>query len=378
MQADSNRAKLRYSRETNWGETASGPATTALRITSESLNHEKQTVVSEEVRSDRQRAEILEVGQAASGDINYELSWSDFEPFFETTLRNAIVSTRVANASTVFAANTITGSAAADFTGFQKGQWIRINGGANNGAVAQISTVTSTVLTITGTTLVASTASAHVTGRTIKNGTATTSYFVEVDFEDINGVKYFNGARVDGMSLNVASQQIVTGTFSFLAKRGFTASTSVASTTTSGGTYTPMTAAVNVGEIREGGSVFSTAVQSITLNVANNMRARPQVGAKTSAEHGDGGLDVTGNLTVFFENIALLNKMINHSGSSLSVRLNDADSNTIVITIPNLKYQAGSPAVPGQDQDVFLALDFTALRDTVSDSTIRMDFLPVS
>lgn len=377
--SDTNRVKIRYARESSWGETPSGPAMTVMRVTSENLQHQKNTVTSNEIRSDRQRSDVLEVGQAAQGPVNFELIYGEFEQFFETALRGSIASTKVANTSTVFAASTITGSTGANFTGLEAGQWIRIySPSVNDGAVAKVASVASTVVTITGTTLTASTVSANVIGRTLKNGTTETSFLVEADFEDINGVKYFNGLRPNQVSLDVQSQQIVTGVFEFMGKRGFTASTSVASATTSAGANTPMTAAVDVGDVRENDVVLTDALQAITMQLNNNMRAKPQIGSKTSAEHGDGGVDVTGTVTFYFENIAQYEKFIDHTATSLSFQFSDADGNDIIVTLPQVHYTAGNPAAGGQDQDVFLPVDYTAYRDATTGETVRMDFLPAT
>jgi hypothetical protein len=378
-QADTNRGQVRYSSESTWGETPASPATKELRITSESLSHEKTTVVSDEVISDRQRAAVLEVGQSAGGDIGFELSHGDFEPFFEAALFDTIASTTVAQASTTFAASTITGAAGTDYTALIADQWVRIeaNGNANDGAVVQVVSRTSTVLTITGSTLTSSVASANVTGRRLRNGTTKKSFFIEADFSDITAVKYFTGMRVDQVAVNVNTDQIVTGTFSFVGKAGATASTTVASTVVaSAGTNTPMTAAANVVNLMEGGAALGTSVQSLDFTVANNLRAQRKVGQKPALGVGVGGVDVTGNLNAYFEDITLYQKFINHTESSLSFRFKDASGNVIVVTVPSLYYTAGDPQITGQDADVFVNLGWTARKDPTNDYTIQLDFLP--
>lgn len=374
--ADTNRAKVRYSRESTWGETPSSPAMTELRITSETLSSNKQTVTSQEIRSDRQRTAILEVGQATGGDIGFELTFGSFDDFFETALRRAISSTTIA-ASATFTSSTIT-AAGADFTPLEIGQWFRIEatGNANNRAVAQVAARTTTTISVAGTTLTPGSASANIHGRTIRNGTTKTSYVIEVEYEDVSGVEYFNGCSIDTMQLQINSGQIITGTFGIQGKQAFAATSSIASSTIPPNTNTPMTAAVNVAAIFEGGTVLANAVQNMTLSLANNMRERRQIGSKFSAQHGDGGLDVTGTMNVYFDDINLLNKVLNHTDSSVAIRFDDADGNTMVVTMPKVKLQSGSPQVPGQDQDVFIAINFAGYRDGASDSMVRVDLLP--
>jgi hypothetical protein len=380
--AETNRVQVRYAQESTWGETPSTPATTEVRITSESLTHNKETIVSEEIRSDRQRIALLEVSVSAEGDFGYELAYSAFETFFANGLRNSISSATVSLASCTVGASSITGPTGTDFVAnFAAGQFVILKSSGNsshNGVVAQIDSLTSTVLTTVGTTLTASVlTSAAVTGRTLTNGTTKNSYFVEVDFDDITAVKYFTGMRIGSFSLSAAAQQIVTGVFSWMGEQGFTASTTVASSVvTSANQTTAITGAANVLNVFENSGDVGVAVQAFEVNVNNNMRARPQIGQKGSAEHGDGGVDVTGNLNVYFENISLYEKFINHTESNLALKMKDADGNYIIVSMPSVYYSSGAPAGTGQDQDVFLSMDYTAIKDSTKGYTIRMDFLP--
>lgn len=379
--AETNRVQIRYAQESTWGETPSGPASTELRITSESFAYKKETVVSEEIRTDRQRVALLEVGVNADGGFEYELAHGSLEPFFLNGLRNSLSSATVALATTVVAASSITGAAGTNFVAsFSAGQFVKIaSTGENiNGTVVQIKTLTSTVLTCVGTTLTASSiASVNITGRTATNGTTKLSYFIEGDFDDITAVKYFTGMRVNEFSMSAASQQIVTGTFSFVGKQGFTASTTAASTVVTSATQTTaMTSAANVTNVMENDHGIGVAVQAFSVNVNNNMRQRPQVGSKFSAEPGDGGVDVTGNVNVYFENISLYNKFINHTSTSLAMKMKDADGNFVIISMPAIYFSSGDPSASGQDADVFLSMDYTAIKDNTTGYTVRMDFLP--
>jgi hypothetical protein len=380
--AETNRGQARFSTESTWGETPATPLTRELRITSESLIHDKNTVVSEIVISDRQRADILEVGQSASGDINYELSYGDWEEFFESSFYNTIASATVLDSSTTFTASTVTmGSTGTDLTTFVADQWVRFYtpGVANDGAVAQIVSRTSSVLTITGTTLTATVVSANVTGRRLRNGTTEKSFFIEVDFDDITAVKWFNGMVVGTQTMNAAVDSIVTGSWSFVGKAGNTASTTQASTViTTAGTETPMTATANVINLKEAGIVLSTCVQSIDLTIENNIRAIRCIGSKPAKDLGAGGVDVTGTMNVYLEDITLYNKMINHTETSLSFEFKDVTGNSIVMTIPSLYYTSGDPTISGQDADVLMPMAWQARKDPTNSYTVQVDFLPAT
>lgn len=376
-QADTNLASLRHSLETTWGETPSGPAMTESRYTSESIRHQKATVVSREVRSDRQRADVLEVGQSAAGDIGFELVYGDWESFFQSALASTIASAIESQASVTFAASAVTFSAGTDVTTkFKVGQNIRFGGGLTG--IAKLATVSATGFTVQGTTLTASTVSATVWGRMLRNGVTKRSHLIEVNFTDITAVKYGTGMRITNCTLNAQANQIVTGTFSFMGKKGFTASTTVASTVTSASNNTPMTAAANVGTIFENSIPFSTTILSFGMQVANNLRSQPQVGSKPAAGIGYGGVDVTGNLQLYFEDINTYQKIHNHTVSDLSFRFTDASTNVMIVTIPSLYYVTGDPVVTGVDADVFVPMAWTARRDPTTGCTVQMDFLGVT
>lgn len=84
-------AKLSYRKETNWNETP--PANMALKnlpFTKEALDYAKSTVVSNEIRSDRNVQDLVQVGVDAKGSVDFELS--DYSEFFNTLLVAALFS----------------------------------------------------------------------------------------------------------------------------------------------------------------------------------------------------------------------------------------------------------------------------------------------
>lgn len=374
--SDANAVTIRYSRESAWGETVSNPASTQLRVLSESFTHAKETIVSNEIDSGRQRTALLEVADSAGGGFGFELSYGTYEGFLEDALRGTIASATIATASTTFAASTITAPTGTNYVAsFSVGQWVKIK---TTDEIAKISALTSTLITVVGTTLTASThASVAITGRTLTNGITKVSYFIETDFGNINAVKYQTGMRCNTANLTVAAQQIVTGTFEFVGKQGFTASTTVASAVvTSANTNTPLTAAANVQKILHDNATLNSSINSFTMDINNNMSPRPTVGSKFSSEPVDGGLDVTGNINLFFDRIDFYNALINHTSFSLDYMLRDDNGNAIIFSYPEIKATTGDPIAGGKDEDVFLSLDYQAIKDPTLGYTVRIDFLP--
>lgn len=287
----------------------------------------------------------------------------------------------VVDASATMAASSISfSSGTTPFSAFTAGQWVRVGGAsaaANNG-IRQISSITTSTLTFRGATGSADGAnSVHITGRNLRNGTTNRSFFLETDFEDISAVKYFRGMRVGDMSLSVAAGQIITGSFSFLGRNGAAASASVASSVvTSAGTNDVVTAAVNVGTIEVDDATLSDDVASFNLRISNNLRPQNAIGSKPAIGIGVGGIDVTGDVQLYFASITEYNKFINHSSTGISIPIVDDASNTVYITIPNFYYTGGDPTLTGVDADVFVTHAFQARRDPTLGYTIQFDFIP--
>jgi hypothetical protein len=378
-QADSNKGAVRIALEVGtWGSTPVSTVMSQVRFTSESLAHQKQVVRSAEVRSDRNRADQLEVGVQAGGDISGEMTYGDWEIFWQGALSSTIASAIDRQATASVLASSIIGSATTNFvTKFRAGQYVRLTG--NSSAIARLVTVASTTLTITGTTLVVATGSVTINGRNLRNGTTERSHLIETAFTDLAAVKYFTGMEVSQAQVNAQAQQIVSQVFSFTGKTGATASATLATTITTATNNVPMTAAVNVGNIQENDVALATSLQAISFSVNNNLRYQPAVGSKPAIGIGQGGVDVTGNINAYFEDISLYQDFINHTANGLSMRFTDTAGNAIVVYIPKMYYTAGDPVITGEDSDVFLPLQFAAAVDaSVTSCQIQMDFLPAS
>lgn len=377
--ADANRASIRYAREGVWGETPASPAMKEMRITGESLRIQKRTEVSREVRADRQRPDMLEVGRSADGAVRVEMSYGAFEPFLEGAMRHAVASAAV-QGSLTFGASTITAGGPTAWDGFKVGQWVRVHNAApaNNGP-RQIVSISSSILGVTGGTGQTQTVSATVNGRTLVNGTAEDiSFVLEGEFADVDAVKVFTGMVVDRMQLQLQTQAVVSGVFQFIGKDGAAQMASVAGSVAPASTTPVMTASRNVAEIREGGAPLASAVRSLNVQIANNGRTRAAVGARSPAGIGSGGVDVTGSMEVYFDGPALYQKFLSHVSSSLGVKLADEAGNVMVLTLPRIFYSAGDPQITGIDADVFLPLTFAAVADPATGITLRIDLLPAT
>lgn len=85
--SDTNRVAIGIVQESTFGVTPSNPAFQSLRITgTPNLAYEPQTMVSNEIISDRQVADLVLVGAQAGGDIGMEMSFGALDIMLEAAL----------------------------------------------------------------------------------------------------------------------------------------------------------------------------------------------------------------------------------------------------------------------------------------------------
>jgi hypothetical protein len=201
----------------------------------------------------------------------------------------------------------------------------------------------------------------------LKAGTTRRSYTIERHHQDIGKYLRSTGCNFNTMSLSVAPNSMVTGSFGVIGK-GF----SVASVAVTGATYNTesLTAPFDSfsGSITEGGSSIAV-VTSLELSIENGMEALYVIGSSDTLQPSIGKSMVNGSITAYFEDSTLIDKFINETSSSLSFTLTDAAGNDYLFELPNVKYNSGNPEVGGAGA-VTVSLDFVALYDSGDASQI--------
>ncbi len=470
---ETNTTKFRSIEEAVFGTTPASGFWSELRITSQTAKHKKDTVKSNEIQPGGNVVNLIQVGQSAEGDMQFEFTANTFNRFIEGALRTSfglvdggeyrlsgtdldaataddsynraagsfvtegfIVNqwvriTGFANAvnngyhklSAVAAlkltaaglnltteasgpGRTITGyrgvvagevdldAATADDSfnrtvgsfitdGFKVGQWVMTYGFADpaNAGPHLITALTALKMTVAGSNLVNEAAGPNraIIGKMARNGTKKRSYSMEEEFPGIPAFIAYSGMRVATWVLTVTAKALITGSFSFMGKKGTPGgATAVVSGNVAANTNTPVNGATNVGNIMEAGVALATGLRQIVLNVANNLRNIDQIGSLTPVEINAGFCDVTGSVEAYFETLALYNKFYNHTSTSLHWRVTDVDGNMMMITLPKVQFSEGDPTVGGVNQDVVIPLPFVAIYDPTTDCSIQVDILPAA
>ena len=278
-----------------------------------------------------------------------------------------------------------------DGSNLAAGQWVKVAGlaSAANNVWVRITAATATTLTglaPTGATTQTATGINVFFGDYVRNGVVSVmnhTYLVERRYADhpTEGREAFIGFVPDTLSLDLEPQAIATGKVVFFGESA-KASTTVTEIYNSAPSDIPapdndvLNTSSNVGRIGAGANPASVAggvnaVLGAQISIASNLRRKPAVGVLGSTGTGRGSLNLTGTLRTYFDNLTLLNQLLDNEESSFDISLRDASGRALLIDLPRIKWSSGAPEVTGQNTDVVLPLGFQALRHKTFGYTIH-------
>lgn len=265
------------------------------------------------------------------------------------------------------------------------GQKIKVDGLTGVEGVYTIVALTSALITTSPapTAVVAAGVPVTIKGSMLRNpGTVADivqrKFTIETAFNDVGQYMVQDGMVPGTFSLEVSAGAIMTGTIGFQGRATQLLQTSILS---NAATYSVLAATTgevvnattNVGEIEKDGVVSPAAIQSISISGEANLRQQAAVGSKFSRGIGAGRFNLTGSMTVYFEDETMFTDFVNHETVALSFPVTDLDGQTYVFTLPAIKFSADEIAPGGIDQDVFDNVEWTAFRDPVTECMVQVD-----
>lgn len=157
--SNANQTAISFCRETAFNTqlpvlTAEGVAGTntlhALRFTKDGLVAEKETLTSEEIKSNRMVAELIRVGLKNSGNIEAEFSMKDYDDLIESALQSDYGTTIAVTVNIVAAAGTITATSGTPFKAIKNAKHVKIASAvdAGNNGIKTVVSMTDTVITV--------------------------------------------------------------------------------------------------------------------------------------------------------------------------------------------------------------------------------------
>jgi hypothetical protein len=350
---------MTYCSEATFGTTPTTPTMVDLRHTGTSLVLSKDTFQSAELRNDRQISDFRHGNKRAQGDIDIELSYGEYDSFLEAALCGTWQTAYAPSGTDVKCRKTANQiySATTTFTKMVVGDVIYASGftktaGINN-AIYVISTAAATCLTLSTVpnaiaTTETGTKTVTITRQpSLRAGTEKRSFSVEREFGDIDRWARFTGCVVNQMSLSLKPNAIVTGKFSIVGKTATYATVSLDASPTASQDNSPLDAFT--GAFYEGGTAMGL-VTSIDLTLDNSAQANFVVGSPFASNVTLGRSNITGDTSVFFQDMTMLNKFVNETESSLEIYLGagTSGSESYRIYLPRIKYGSGDNSVSGE------------------------------
>ncbi|WP_115746921.1 phage tail tube protein [Escherichia coli] len=202
----------------------------------------------------------------------------------------------------------------------------------------------------------------------LKNGVTKQFATVVGTQKDIGAHRIARGMFVNQMALTAAQGANVEVTFDLIGK------SLEATTTALDGTVTPPVSADNLirsgyGSLTEDGVALAD-VTNFTLTVANNASLSHTLFTNESKDLSTDAITVTGEVTLYWNDITQFQKFINGTRTALNVVIGDG-TNTYTISLPNVTYTANNAPVNAQG-NLTVAIPFEATVDNVAGYTIQI------
>lgn len=403
-----------------------------IRFTNESINRTTSTANSAMIRDDRNIADVVRTNVVAQGDIGQEFSVPDsgiqadlLEAAIGAASQTAVTPT-VVNTATTLNIHTYDASPGGDvpthgfeddtntvFSVFAAGEWIRCEPANNTNGTDPLNALTGSVtgggyfkikevlaaggsLELEGSRIVSDgtmVATGHIREEdaNFRNGVAERSFSIEKMFNDLadNEGESATGMTVGSFNLSVSPESIITNTFTFMGKDVKHLNTITSSGQTGPTTQKILSSVDNVAGIYiKTGTTGEAAnlrpldgVTSFDLTIENNLRTRTEIGELGAQSIGQGSINVSGSLTVYYdEDSGDIAESIyeGFEDSAISIVLEEAKVNeaknfvsqgtknptpAIIFEMPRVKITSLTRNATGTGSDVMAEIGFTAFYD---------------
>jgi len=381
--SDTNRASILYVKETSYGVPPATPAMQFLRFTGEGLKTTKETVSSDEIRADRQNADVIETGQSVEGDINGELSMGTYEDAFLASLQAAALSAEVVvlnagSASVVASTGVFTHASAWDVTP-TAGQWVRWGGWANAGnngyfKVAASPAPTGTTFTVEYKgTLVDEGPTASLTckqGGQALNGVQEDSFTFERRHGDLTSLfEQYYGVEFEGFTLEVPADGKITVVFNTMGQKEEATGATIANSDVAANEFRVVSTANNLKRALLGN--VAICLMSGSIELVNNLRQVRCGGEKYPNQLGVGSLNITGSIEILFGDHVQKDDFLAHAETTFSIAIEDSGGRGMVIELPAILLTDESSNAESKDSELMEPLSYEAKVSASEDIMIR-------
>lgn len=202
----------------------------------------------------------------------------------------------------------------------------------------------------------------------LKVGTVPKYFSIEDYAADIDQARLFTGCSVNTLSVALAPNAMVTGTFGIVGKDMVISTTEKTQDAATGAAPFDSYS----GDLEIGGSV-AAIVTAMDFTITNGFAPTFVVGDDSAPSLEVGNAVVEGSISAYFEDASLLNRFIDETETSLKVTVGDNEGtpNTMEFFFPRCKINSADVGVDGPTSRV-IALSFVALRDETEETNLRI------
>jgi hypothetical protein len=213
-------------------------------------------------------------------------------------------------------------------------------------------------------------------GATYKNGNVLQTFYFEKLFADVSRYIGVYGCAINELELRFSANQPVTATFGIMAAKTGSLAATRGQSYTAPSTDAVMRSGVDVAHVKVDGSAIACAVRAMTLKIANGLKPTEQLTSDIPAGFQFGDFQVSGSFEAYFPDAAVYDLVEGSTSKSMEIKVaNEAGS--FAFNMPAVRFTGGTPAIPGQGQDVMLSIPFLAHQAPSGDNTLNVVIDPV-
>ncbi len=207
----------------------------------------------------------------------------------------------------------------------------------------------------------------------LKVGTTPKFFSIEDYASDIDQARLFTGMTVSTLGISMAPNQMVATTFGMVGKDMSIGQTQ--KTLNASGTYAPFDAysgSIGIGAIGTGTPSSVAVVTGIDFTLENSYAPTFVIGSDSAPSLEYGRAEVSGTISAYFEDAALINRFLNETETGVQVIVNDpTGSNPYTFKFPRCKINSADVGVDGPTSRI-VSMEFVGLYDTGETSNMEI------
>jgi Phage tail tube protein len=204
-------------------------------------------------------------------------------------------------------------------------------------------------------------------GNVLKVGSQQSSFLLERVYSDINQYLAFSGCVINELAFSVQPESMISGRFGILGKNMAQETTAISQSPTASPSNVPFDSFSGV--IEEGGHQVGY-IAGLDMKLENGLEQTFALGQDSAQNVIAGRSRLSGELTAYVEDVALINKFLQKTPSSLKLTV-DGQGGEYEIFMPHILYTGAELPVKG-DGALTLTLPFVGLYDPTEMTNLRL------